>query len=137
MKLRTNLKRIKILAIKATNFQLLQKEQVSSIRLFTTTRPLTNLSSILVSNDVERYPGEKNVKIIKRSVSRINQQQRLSITFAESLEGCLWMVNMICQLKHDCIIALSSKNSRRCDRVRDHNKLFSWMYMPYFQDDHG
>jgi hypothetical protein len=57
VKLGTNLKLTKILALEAAGFQLPHKKPVSPRRLFSFAPPPANLSAVPVPAEADRYPG--------------------------------------------------------------------------------
>ena len=108
VKLGTNLKQCEILALEAAGFQLPQKVPVSPRRLFSTAPSPANLDSVPVPADADRYPGKREGKLVKRTATRPNPQQRLSMGSADSLKAQLRSVTMIPHPGHGCIIALDS-----------------------------
>jgi hypothetical protein len=87
VKLGTNLKQCEILALEAAGFQLPQKVSVSPRRLFSTAPSPANLDSVPVPADADRYPGKREGKIVKRTATRPNPQQRLSMGSSDSLKA--------------------------------------------------
>jgi hypothetical protein len=108
VKIGTKLKRNEIEALEAAGFQLPQKEQVSPRRLFSTSTPPTDLSSVPIPDDAARYPGKRNGKLVKRTSGRPNPKQRLSIGSAESLKARLGALTMVPHPGYGCIITLDS-----------------------------
>ena len=108
VKLGTNLKLTEILALEAAGFQLPPKKPVSPRRLFSSAPPPANLSSVPVPADADRYPGKRDGKMVKRTATRPNQAQRLSMGSSESLKARLRSVTMIPEPGHGCIIGLDS-----------------------------
>lgn len=108
VKLGTNLKDCEILALEEAGFQLPQKKPVSPRRLFTSDPPPRNLDSVPVPAEADRYPGKRDGKIVKRTATRPNPQQRLSMASSDSLKARLRSITMIPHPGHGCIIALDS-----------------------------
>ena len=76
MKLGTNLKPCEILALEAAGFQLPQKVTVSPSKFFSTSPSSANLDSVPLLADADKYPKKREAKIVKRTATCPNAQQR-------------------------------------------------------------
>jgi hypothetical protein len=110
VKLGTNLKPTEILALEAAGFQLPLKKPVSPRRLFSSAPPPANLSAVPVPAEPDRYPGKRDGKIVKRTATRPNPAQRLSMASSDSMKACIRSINMIPHPGHGCIIGLETQN---------------------------
>jgi hypothetical protein len=108
VKLGTNLNITEIRALEAAGFQLPEKRPVSPRRLFSSAPPPANLSSLPVPADADRYPGKRDGKMVKRTATRPNPPQRLSMGSSDTLRARLRSVTMIPHPGHGCIIGLDS-----------------------------
>ena len=108
VKFGTNLKLNEILALEAAGFQLPEKKPVSPRRLFSSEPPPANLRAVPVPAEADRYPGKRDGKMVKRTATRPNPAQRLSMGSSDSLKARLRAVTMIPHPGHGCIIGLDS-----------------------------
>jgi hypothetical protein len=110
VKLGTNLKPTEILALEAAGFQLPLKKPVFPRRLFFSAPSPANLNAVPVPAEPDRYHGKRDSKIVKRTATRPNPVQRLSMAFSDSLKACIRSINMIPHPGHGCIIGLETQN---------------------------
>jgi hypothetical protein len=108
VKLGTNLNLTEIRALEAAGFQLPKKIPVSPRRLFSAAPPPANLKSVPVPAQADRYPGKRDGKMVKRTATRPNPAQRLSMGSSDSLKARLRSITMIPHPGHGCIIGLDS-----------------------------
>ena len=108
VKLGTNLKLTEILALEAAGFQLPPKKPVSPRRLFSSAPPPANLASLPIPAEADRYPGKRDGRMVKRTATRPNPAQRLSMGSSQSLKARLRSITMIPHPGHGCIIGLDS-----------------------------
>jgi hypothetical protein len=108
VKLGTNLKLTEILAVQTAGFELPHKKPISPRCLFSSAPPPANLSAVPVPAEANRYPGKRDDKMVKRTATRPNLAQRLSMASSNSLQAHLRSITMIPHPGHGCIIGLDA-----------------------------
>jgi hypothetical protein len=108
VKLGTNLKLKEIQALEVAGFQLPQKIQVSPRRLFSNAPLPSDMSTVPVPSDADRYPGKRKSKKVRRQANVPTSKQCLSIDSSKILKARLYGVTMVPHPGYGCIIALDS-----------------------------
>ena len=111
VKIRTNLTRSKIVALKNARFQLPQRERVPLNRSFNNFALLVDFSSLKVPENPDHFLGMRKFKCVRRSNTSLSSKELLSINSAMALEASILKVTMIPQSGFGCIISLQSKPS--------------------------
>jgi hypothetical protein len=109
IKIGTNLTRPKIVKLENAGFQLLQKERITSTRLFNTTAPPLDLSGVDVPTNPNSYPSSKQSKTTKRFATAPSTKQMQMVASARAMDGTILKVTMIPRPGFGCVLTLQSK----------------------------
>ena len=95
VKIGTNLTCSEIVALENAGFQLSQRERIPLNRSFNNFALPMDFSSLQVPKNLDRFPGTRKSKCVRRSNTGPSSKQLLSINSAMALEASILKVTMI------------------------------------------
>ena len=113
VKIGTKLTRQEIDMLENAGFQLPQKECITPTRLFNTSAPPIDLSSIPIPLNPDSYSSVRKSKTVQRSTNQPSSKQMQVFGSAIAMQASILRVTMIPQPGFGCIVTLQSKPSPR------------------------